>query len=60
MYIALLKNDLMAKLGSPGAAKFFCWEEDPMYSKRESELIAQHLAVYGKMPEGGDELDDLF
>jgi hypothetical protein len=54
-----LKKDLMAKLRSPGAAEFLCWEEDPMYSKRESELIAQHLAIYGKMPQG-DELEDLF
>ena len=39
----------------------FCWEEDKMYSKRESELIQQHLQEYGEMPSGGeDELDDLF
>lgn len=39
----------------------FCWEEDRMYSKRESELIQQHLQQYGEMPGGGaDDLDDLF
>ena len=39
----------------------FCWEEDKMYSKRESELIQKHLQEYGEMPSGGeDELDDLF
>jgi thioredoxin reductase len=39
----------------------FCWEADHMYSKRESELIQQHLQAYGEMPGGGaGELDDLF
>ena len=36
----------------------FCWEEDKMYSKRESELIQKHLQEYGEMP-GGEE-DELF
>lgn len=39
----------------------FCWEEDRMYSQRESELIQQYLQQYGEMPGGGaDDLDDLF
>lgn len=39
----------------------FCWEEERMYSKRESELIQQHLQQYGEMPGGaGGDLDDLF
>jgi formate dehydrogenase (NADP+) beta subunit len=39
----------------------FSWEADHMYSKRESELIQQHLQAYGEMPGGGaGELDDLF
>lgn len=41
-------------------AKFFIWEEDKMYTKRESELIQQFLQAHGKLPEGNDELDDLF
>ncbi len=36
------------------------WEEDPMYTKRESELIQQYVQEHGKMPEGDDDLDDLF
>jgi hypothetical protein len=32
-----------------------------MYTKRESELIQQHLQQYGELPGGGDDdLDDLF
>lgn len=40
----------------------FCWEEDHMYSKRESELIQRHLQEYGEMPSGGgdDDLNNLF
>lgn len=36
------------------------WFVDPMYTKRESELIQQHIQEHGQMPEGDDELDDLF
>ncbi|MBZ0263981.1 FAD-dependent oxidoreductase [bacterium] len=38
----------------------FRWEEDDMYTKRESELIQQHLQKYGEMPGGDDDMDDLF
>ncbi len=52
---------LLDKLQSPAEACFFVWEEDRMYTKRESELIQQHLKQYGELPGGGDdELDDLF
>ena len=41
------------------------YEEDKMYSKRESELIQVYLQKHGQMPPGdgaggGDDLDDLF
>lgn len=52
---------LMEKLESGASASFFLWEEDRMYTKKESELIQQHLKRYGQLPGGGDdELDDLF
>lgn len=41
-------------------AKFFDYEEDKMYSKRESELVQQHLQKYGEMPGFGGDEDDLF
>ncbi|MEW6026045.1 MAG: FAD-dependent oxidoreductase [Planctomycetota bacterium] len=41
-------------------ARFFHYETDPMYTKKESELIQAYLAKHGKLPSGGDELDDLY
>jgi NADPH-dependent glutamate synthase beta subunit-like oxidoreductase len=58
-----IQADLKEKLNSDTKAKYFWYEQDPMYTKRESELIQQFLQQFGKMPEGdgeGDELDDLF
>ena len=55
-----LKQMLMEKLEASKNIKFFKYEEDPMYSKRESELLQQFIKQHGEMPSGGDELDDLF
>ncbi|MFH0983604.1 MAG: FAD-dependent oxidoreductase [Planctomycetota bacterium] len=56
-----LRADLLEKVASSAPARFFLWEEDRMYTKRESELIQQHLQRYGELPGGGDEeLDDLY
>jgi len=55
--------ELQAKLGSDTTARYFGIDADPMYSKRESELMQVFLQQFGKMPEGdgeGDDLDDLF
>lgn len=41
-------------------AKFFSYEEDKMFTKRESELIQEFLQKHGRMPKYNDELDDLF
>lgn len=56
---ATLRQDLEAQL-SNGKAKYFEWEEDPMYTKRETEHMQQYLQKHGKLPEGNDELGDLF
>jgi formate dehydrogenase beta subunit len=59
--VADMQAGLLEKLESGAEAGFFLWEEDRMYTKRESELIQQHLKQYGELPGGGDdELDDLF
>jgi len=59
--IADLAQGLRGELGTADPAPFFVYESDPMYTKRESELIQQFLAVHGRMPSGGeDDLDDLF
>ena len=58
-----LQADLKEKLNSETKARYFWFEPDPMYTKRESELIQQFLQQFGKMPEGdgeGEDLDDLF
>ena len=58
-----IQANLQEKLNSETKAKYFWFEPDPMYTKRESELIQQFLQQFGKMPEGeggGDDLDDLF
>lgn len=56
-----LKQALQETLDSNQDAAFFEWEEDKMYTKRESEMLQQYLQQYGEMPGGGDdELDDLF
>ena len=58
-----MKAELQTKLGSETKAIYFGYEPDPMFSKRESELMQQYLQQFGKMPEGdgeGDDLDDLF
>ncbi len=51
-----LDSELTAKQD----AKFFTFEENRMYTKRESELIQQFLQKKGSMPKYNDELDDLF
>lgn len=55
-----LRQALEAELETNKKAKYFVWEEDPMFTKRESELISHYIQEHGKMPEGDDELDDLF
>jgi NADPH-dependent glutamate synthase beta subunit-like oxidoreductase len=57
-----LRATLLGLVETSTKARFFLFEEDPMYSKRESELIQDYLKEHGSMPpgEGEDELDDLF
>jgi hypothetical protein len=57
-----LRGALSELLETSTKAKFFLFDEDPMYSKRESELIQEYLRQHGCMPtgEGEDDLDDLF
>lgn len=54
-----LQQALLEQLNN-SKAKYFRYEIDPMYTKKESELIQQYLQKHGKLPAGGDELDDLF
>ncbi len=54
-----IKSALSGLLDDGFEAAFCRWELDPMFTKRESELIQFHLQAFGEMP-GGSELDDLF
>ncbi len=56
-----IRQELDREIQGNENARWFEWELDEMYTKRESELIQQHIQKYGKMP-GGEmgELDDLF
>ena len=56
-----MREGLLEDLEENTAAAWFDFEEDKMYSKRESELIQKYLQEHGEMPGGGDsDLDDLF
>ena len=56
-----LRQELEEMLKSYEKAKYFVWEEEPMYTKRESELLQQFMQRYGKMPEGNAGIEeDLF
>jgi NADPH-dependent glutamate synthase beta subunit-like oxidoreductase len=53
-----LREELLTALEDNDNAAWFEYEEDKMYSRRESELIQKYLQEHGKMPGGGG--DDLF
>ncbi len=56
-----LKDALFEVLENNKKASFFIYEKEPMFTKRESELIQQYLQEHGELPGGGDDdLDDLF
>ncbi|HUV74849.1 MAG TPA: FAD-dependent oxidoreductase, partial [Anaerolineae bacterium] len=56
-----MRQSLTEDLETNDQACFFIFEEDEMYTKRESELLQQYLQKHGELPGGGaDELDDLF
>lgn len=55
-----LRSGLEEHLGADpstaiGSARYFLYEENPMYTGRESELIQQYLQEHGSMPPGNDE-----
>jgi len=57
---ANLRLELLATLADNATALFFEFEEDKMFSRRESERIQKYLQEHGQMPGVGDDLDDLF
>ncbi len=58
---ANLREGLLEQLEEGSSAAWFDFEEDKMYTKRESERIQQYLQQHGEMPGGGEsDLEDLF
>jgi len=56
-----LRCSLVEALEHSEKAEFFEFEENRMYSQRESEWIQRYLQEHGEMPCGGDDdLDDFF
>jgi NADPH-dependent glutamate synthase beta subunit-like oxidoreductase len=55
-----MKKTLSEKLNNGENAAYFIYEADPMFTKRESELLQQYLQKHGKLPDSGDDLDDLY
>jgi len=55
-----MKENLLEKLGNNESAAYFIYEPDPMFTQRESELLQQYLQKHGKLPDVGNELDDLY
>ncbi len=57
---ANLRQALSMAMADNQNATLFGYEQDKMYSKRESELIQKYLQEHGEMPGAGGDLDELF
>ncbi len=55
-----LREALKTELEKGVSASYFSYEEDEMFTSRERQLIQQYMKQHGKMPPGGDEMDELF
>ncbi len=53
-----LRQALDEQLNTNNKAHYLGYNEDPMYTKKESELLQQFMQEFGRMPEGNEELDD--
>ena len=53
-----LRQALEEQLNITDKTRYFGYEEDPMYTKKESELLQQFMQEFGRMPEGNEDLDD--
>ncbi|MHA2430339.1 MAG: FAD-dependent oxidoreductase, partial [Promethearchaeota archaeon] len=53
-----LRQALEEQLNTNSKACFFIYDEDPMYTKRESELLQQFMLEFGRFPIDNEDLDD--
>jgi len=60
--VADLRLGVAKALGEPSgeSANSFVVELDPLYTQRESELLALYAQEHGELPPGNDLGDDLF
>ena len=57
---ANLRRSLEEELKVRKNTCYFIFEESKMYTQRETELLQQFLQQNGKLPEGNEEIDNLF
>lgn len=55
-----IKASLRKELEDKCETYYFDYEEDMMYTSRESQLIQQYLKKFGRLPPGNGEDDELF
>lgn len=55
-----LREGLQEELDMDRDAKYFIYEEDPMYTGKERQLVQVYMKQHGGMPPGADDMDDLF
>jgi predicted molibdopterin-dependent oxidoreductase YjgC len=55
-----LKRELAEQLSMQKQVRYFIYEEHPLFSTRESELLQQYMARHGELPALNQELDELF
>ncbi len=53
-----LRKAMEEQLASKSNACFFDYDEDPMFTKRESEMLQQFMQQFGRFPEENEDLDD--
>jgi NADPH-dependent glutamate synthase beta subunit-like oxidoreductase len=54
-----LHQDLKEQLANK-EIKYFIYQEEPMYTLKESELLQQYIQQHGKMPKLNEDLKELF
>lgn len=55
-----IRQALIEELEMGTEGRYFDYEEAPMFTARERQLIQEYMKKNGKMPPGNDELEDLF
>jgi NADPH-dependent glutamate synthase beta subunit-like oxidoreductase len=55
-----LRRTLLEHLSAGSEARYVLYEENPMFTKRESEWLQQFLQKHGRLPLKNQEVDDLF